>query len=112
MNTKIPSLSPESVPPKTRQVMRAESGEELLDLYSRQTRKAGVDYGQAQTIGNKGMLVERDPIVLRSNLKELRWIVDARFAPLCNVRHGWKPPGGTGRVIEKQVELRLREVQP
>jgi hypothetical protein len=111
MNTKIPSLPPESVPAKTRQVMRAESGEELLDLYSRQTRKAGVDYGQAQTIRNKRMLVERDPIVLRSNLKE-RWIVDARFAPLCKVRHWWKPPGGTSRVIEKEVELRLREVQP
>ncbi|HEY2528751.1 MAG TPA: hypothetical protein VGJ20_12525 [Xanthobacteraceae bacterium] len=44
---------------------RGKSGEEQLDLYSRQTRHVAVDYVQAQAIWNKRMLEECDPIVWR-----------------------------------------------
>ena len=44
----------------------------LLDRYTRQRRKAQVDYVQAQTIENKRKLEERDPAVRRKHLDELR----------------------------------------
>src|SRR5215475_3113825 len=44
----------------------------LLDRYTRQRRKAQVDYVQAQTIENKRKLEERDPAVRRRHLDELR----------------------------------------
>jgi 3-(3-hydroxy-phenyl)propionate hydroxylase len=44
----------------------------VLDRYTRQRRKAQVDYVQAQTIANKKNLEERDPVVRRQHLDELR----------------------------------------
>jgi 3-(3-hydroxy-phenyl)propionate hydroxylase len=44
----------------------------VLDRYTRQRRKAQVDYVQAQTIQNKKFLEERDPTIRRRHLDELR----------------------------------------
>jgi 3-(3-hydroxy-phenyl)propionate hydroxylase len=44
----------------------------VLDRYTRQRRKAQVDYVQAQTIANKKNLEEKDPVVRRQHLDELR----------------------------------------
>jgi 3-(3-hydroxy-phenyl)propionate hydroxylase len=49
---------------------RAEAG--VLDRYTRQRRKAQVDYVQAQTIQNKKALEEKDPVIRRGHLDELR----------------------------------------
>jgi 3-(3-hydroxy-phenyl)propionate hydroxylase len=49
---------------------RAEAG--VLDRYTRQRRKAQVDYVQAQTIQNKKSLEEKDPAIRRQHLDELR----------------------------------------
>jgi 3-(3-hydroxy-phenyl)propionate hydroxylase len=49
---------------------RANAG--VLDRYTRQRRKAQVDYVQAQTIQNKKNLEEKDPVVRRKHLDELR----------------------------------------
>jgi 3-(3-hydroxy-phenyl)propionate hydroxylase len=49
---------------------RAEAG--ALDRYTRQRRKAQVDYVQAQTIQNKRSLEEKDPAIRRQHLDELR----------------------------------------
>jgi 2-polyprenyl-6-methoxyphenol hydroxylase-like FAD-dependent oxidoreductase len=49
---------------------RAEAG--VLDRYTRQRRKAQVDYVQAQTIQNKRSLEEKDPAIRRQHLDELR----------------------------------------
>ena len=49
---------------------RAEAS--VLDRYTRQRRKAQVDYVQAQTIRNKKLLEERDPAIRRRHLDELR----------------------------------------
>ena len=49
---------------------RAEAA--VLDRYTRQRRKAQVDYVQAQTIENKKTLEEKDPAVRRRHLDELR----------------------------------------
>jgi 3-(3-hydroxy-phenyl)propionate hydroxylase len=49
---------------------RAEAG--VLDRYTRQRRKAQVDYVQAQTIQNKKSLEEKDPVIRRGHLDELR----------------------------------------
>jgi len=46
--------------------------EKLLDRYTRQRRKAQVDYVQAQTIENKRKLEEKDPAIRRKHLDELR----------------------------------------
>ncbi len=43
-----------------------------LDRYTRQRRKAQIDYVQAQTIENKRKLEERDPAIRRKHLDELR----------------------------------------
>jgi 3-(3-hydroxy-phenyl)propionate hydroxylase len=51
---------------------RAESA--VLDRYTRQRRKAQVDYVQAQTIQNKKALEEKDPVIRRRHLDELRRI--------------------------------------
>jgi 3-(3-hydroxy-phenyl)propionate hydroxylase len=61
---------------KLGKVMRREASEQVLDLYSRQRRKAAIDYVQAQTIRNKKVLEERDPAVRRRNLDELRRAAD------------------------------------
>jgi len=48
--------------------------ESVLDRYTRQRRKAQIDYVQAQTIQNKKHLEERDPVIRRRHLDELRRI--------------------------------------
>ena len=55
---------------------RAEPG--VLDRYTRQRRKAQIDYVQAQTIQNKKSLEEKDPVIRRQHLDELRRIVRGR----------------------------------
>jgi 3-(3-hydroxy-phenyl)propionate hydroxylase len=50
------------------------AGPEVLDRYTRQRRKAQVDFVQAQTIQNKRSLEERDPVIRRRHLEELRRI--------------------------------------
>jgi 3-(3-hydroxy-phenyl)propionate hydroxylase len=47
---------------------------EVFDRYTRQRRKAQVDYVQAQTIQNKRSLEEKDPVIRRKHLDELRRI--------------------------------------
>jgi 3-(3-hydroxy-phenyl)propionate hydroxylase len=49
---------------------RADAG--IFDRYTRQRRKAQVDYVQAQTIQNKKSLEEKDPAIRRRHLDELR----------------------------------------
>jgi 3-(3-hydroxy-phenyl)propionate hydroxylase len=49
---------------------RADAG--VLDRYTRQRRKAQVDYVQAQTIQNKQSLEEKDQAVRRKHLDQLR----------------------------------------
>jgi 3-(3-hydroxy-phenyl)propionate hydroxylase len=44
----------------------------VLDRYTRQRRKAQVDYVQAQTIANKKSLEEKDQAIRRKHLDELR----------------------------------------
>jgi 3-(3-hydroxy-phenyl)propionate hydroxylase len=44
----------------------------VLDRYTRQRRKAQVDYVQAQTIQNKNHLEEKNPTIRRQHLDELR----------------------------------------
>ena len=46
--------------------------ESVLDRYTRQRRKAQVDYVQAQTIQNKKNLEEKDPVIRREHLDQLR----------------------------------------
>jgi 3-(3-hydroxy-phenyl)propionate hydroxylase len=48
------------------------SEESVLDRYTRQRRKAQVDYVQAQTIQNKKNLEEKDPVIRRGHLDQLR----------------------------------------
>jgi 3-(3-hydroxy-phenyl)propionate hydroxylase len=50
------------------------AGSEVFDRYTRQRRKAQVDYVQAQTIQNKRSLEEKDPVIRRKHLDELRRI--------------------------------------
>ena len=50
------------------------AGPEVLDRYTRQRRKAQTDYVQAQTIENKRSLEEKDPVIRRRHLDELRRI--------------------------------------
>jgi 3-(3-hydroxy-phenyl)propionate hydroxylase len=45
-----------------------------LDRYTRQRRKAQVDYVQAQSIQNKKALEEKDPVIRRQHLDELKRI--------------------------------------
>ncbi len=53
-------------------VCRGEAGDALLDRYVRQRRAANVAFVQAQSIRNKQVLEEKDPIVRAQNLAELR----------------------------------------
>ena len=57
---------------KLARVIHGEAGDELLDLYSRQRRHAATRYVQAQTIANKRLMEERDPLVRKQNFDELR----------------------------------------
>ena len=47
---------------------------DVLDRYTRQRRKAQTDFVQAQTIQNKRSLEEKDPVIRRKHLDELRRI--------------------------------------
>ena len=57
---------------KLARVVHGQADDTMLDLYSRQRRHAAVKYVQAQTIANKRIMEERDPVVRRSNFDELR----------------------------------------
>jgi 3-(3-hydroxy-phenyl)propionate hydroxylase len=46
--------------------------ERVLDRYTRQRRTAQTDYVQTQTIENKRKLEEKDPVIRRAHLDELR----------------------------------------
>jgi 3-(3-hydroxy-phenyl)propionate hydroxylase len=59
-------------------VIRRVGPVELLDLYSRQRRKAAVEYIQVQTIRNKKTLEERDPELRRQSLLDLRRSAEQR----------------------------------
>jgi 3-(3-hydroxy-phenyl)propionate hydroxylase len=48
------------------------SGVETLDRYSRQRRKAQIDFVQAQSVANKKSLSEKDPVLRREHLDNLR----------------------------------------
>jgi len=53
-------------------VWRGEADDDELDIYSRQRRKAQLDFVQQQTIRNKKELEERDPARRRQHLDELK----------------------------------------
>jgi len=53
-------------------VWRGEADDDELDSYSRQRRKAQLDFVQQQTIRNKKELEERDPALRRQHLDELK----------------------------------------
>ncbi len=59
---------------KLADIRHGRAGPEVLDRYTRQRRKAQVDFVQAQTIQNKRSLEERDPVIRRRHLDELRRI--------------------------------------
>jgi len=59
-------------------VWRGEAEETLLDLYVRQRRTAHVEFVQTQSIGNKRMLEEADPVARERNFDELRRIAADR----------------------------------
>jgi 3-(3-hydroxy-phenyl)propionate hydroxylase len=53
-------------------VLRGEADPDLLDLYDRQRRHIAVKHTQAQTIRNKRLLMEKDPVVRQKNQDELK----------------------------------------
>jgi 3-(3-hydroxy-phenyl)propionate hydroxylase len=53
-------------------MVRGEAGEEILDRYERQRRHVAIGHTQAQTIRNKRLLAEKDPVQRRRNQHELR----------------------------------------
>jgi 3-(3-hydroxy-phenyl)propionate hydroxylase len=55
-------------------VWRGEAEASVLDLYTRQRRTAAVDFTQAQTIHNKKILEEKDPVVRKRNHDDMRRI--------------------------------------
>ena len=55
-------------------VWRREAGEELLDAYVRKRRTANIEFVQTQSIGNKKMLEEADPMLREAKFAELRRI--------------------------------------
>ena len=57
---------------KFARIWRGEDADALLDLYERQRRHIAVHSTQAQTIRNKKLLAERDPVVRKKNHDELR----------------------------------------
>ena len=59
---------------KLADVWYGRAGADVFDRYTRQRRKAQVDYVQAQTIANKQALEEKDPVIRRAHLDELRRI--------------------------------------
>ena len=59
-------------------VWRGEAGGDLLDLYVRKRRTANVEFVQSQSIGNKRMLEEADPVAREKKFEELRRIAADR----------------------------------
>jgi 3-(3-hydroxy-phenyl)propionate hydroxylase len=57
---------------KLADIWHKRADERVLDRYTRQRRKAQTDYVQAQTIENKRKLEEKDPVIRRRHLDELR----------------------------------------
>jgi 3-(3-hydroxy-phenyl)propionate hydroxylase len=53
-------------------ILRGAAGEEALDRYERQRRHVAVAHTQAQTIRNRRLLEERDPVMRRRHHDELR----------------------------------------
>ena len=53
-------------------IWRGEAGEDQLERYDRQRRPVAEKYVQAQSIRNKQMLGERDPVIRRQRFDELR----------------------------------------
>ncbi len=61
-------------------VCRGEADEDLLDLYVRRRRTANIEFVQTQSIGNKRLLEEADPVVRRQNFEHLRRVAENRDA--------------------------------
>jgi len=59
-------------------VWRGEAREDLLDLYVRKRRTGNVEFVQSQSIGNKRMLEEADPVIREKKFEELRRIAADR----------------------------------
>jgi 3-(3-hydroxy-phenyl)propionate hydroxylase len=57
---------------KLTNILRGRASESELDRYERQRRHIAVKHTQAQTIRNKRLLEERDPMVRKRNHEELR----------------------------------------
>jgi len=55
-------------------VWRGEADETLVDRYVRQRRTANVEFVQSQSISNKRLLEEADPVVREKKFEELRQI--------------------------------------
>jgi 3-(3-hydroxy-phenyl)propionate hydroxylase len=53
-------------------ILRKKVGEEVLDRYERQRRHVALQHTQAETIRNKRVLAEKDPVVRRKNHEQLR----------------------------------------
>ncbi len=53
-------------------ILRGEAGEELLDRYERQRRHVAITHTQAQTMRNRRLLAEQDPVVRKRSQDELR----------------------------------------
>jgi 3-(3-hydroxy-phenyl)propionate hydroxylase len=53
-------------------ILRGEADEDVLDRYERQRRHVAIQHTQAQTIRNKRLLTETDPVVRKRNQDELR----------------------------------------
>jgi 3-(3-hydroxy-phenyl)propionate hydroxylase len=59
-------------------VWRREADESLLDLYVRRRRTANIDFVQTQSIANKKLLEENDPVAKEARYAELRRIAADR----------------------------------
>jgi 3-(3-hydroxy-phenyl)propionate hydroxylase len=57
---------------KLGRVIRGEADDDVLDLYSRQRRKAQIDGVQATSIANKQLMEAKDPAVRRRQLDDIR----------------------------------------
>ena len=53
-------------------IARNETDDSVLDRYERQRRHVAIAHTQAQTMRNKRLLTERDPVVRQRNHDELR----------------------------------------
>ncbi len=57
-------------------VIEGTAEDSVLDLYTKQRRTANVEYVQAQSIRNKRLLEEKDPLVRKERLDEIRKIAE------------------------------------